>query len=92
MRCRRGRSSDKWVYLLLFQIEDLLAVLDGIFCLRVGAFAYVAANIDNINCIGHVNFTLMYVVQHLLGAWCLHFIIAGMAEQPYADDNISLKG
>ena len=47
-----------------------LTVLLGIFNFRPGAGVDVAANVDDVDGVGHVDLAFMHVVQHLLGAFC----------------------
>ena len=71
-----------------FQIIHSLAGCQGVVNFRAGAAADITAHIDDKDLIGHVNFPLVHVIQHLLGTFGPHLIVAGMAEEPGADDNI----
>ena len=66
-------------------------ILLGIFNLGACTGTDIAADIDYIDSVGHINLALMHIVQHLLGAFCPHFIISGMAKQADADDDVSGK-
>ena len=76
----------------LFQIPYPLPLALGIFNLRAGAGADVAADVDDVDLIGHVDLALVHIVQHLLGALGPDFFVAAMAEQADADDDVALEG
>ena len=76
----------------LFQIPNPLPQTLGIFNLRAGAGADVAADVDDIDLIGHVDLALVHIVKHLLGALRPDLIVAAMAEQADADYDVAFKG
>ena len=75
-----------------FQIINFLTCLLCISNLASGALADIAADIDNIDFIGHVDFAEVHVIKHFLCARFPYLFIAGMPEQTYADDNTPLQG
>ena len=64
----------------------------GVLNLRPGAFPDITAKIDDIDGICHVDFTLVHVIEHLLGAFGPDLIISGMSEQSDADNDVAFKG
>ena len=59
--------------------------------LRARAFADIPSDIDDINRISHIYLALVHVVQHLLGTFGPDFVVATMAEQADADDDVTGK-
>lgn len=55
--------------------------MPGIFNLRAGAAADVAADIDHVNPVSHVDLALVHVVKHLLRALGPYLIVPRMTEQ-----------
>ena len=64
----------------------------GVFDFASRALADIAAHVDDVDAVGHVDFALVHVVQHFLGAFSPDFVIAAMAEKADADDNVALEG
>ena len=64
----------------------------GVIDFAVRALADVTAYVDDEDLVGHVDFALVHVVQHLLGAFRPDFIVAAVAEQADADDDIAFEG
>ena len=78
--------------MILFQVTDLFAVTDGILDFRAGTLTDIAAHIDDIDGIGHVNLPLVHVVEHLLRVARPDLIISGVAEETHADDDVAFEG
>lgn len=51
--------------------------------------ADVAAHVDDVYAVGHVNLAFVRVVQHFLGAFCPDFAVAAVAEEADADDDVT---
>ena len=77
---------------LPFQIPNPLPQTLRILNLRAGAGADIATDVDDIDLIGHVDLALVHIVQHLLGTLGPDLIVAAMAEQTDADDDVALEG
>lgn len=68
-------------------------MLFGVLDFRAGAVTDVAADVDDVDFVSHVDFPFVHVVEHFLrfreGSF-VHavpdFLIAGVAEEPDADD------
>ena len=54
--------------------------------------ADISAHVDDEDLVGHVDFALVHIVQHLLGAFGPDFVVATMAEKADADDDVARKG
>ena len=52
----------------------------------------VAADVDDIDAVGHVDLALVHVVEHLLGPFGPYFVVAAVAEQADADDDVAGEG
>lgn len=73
-------------------------MLFGVLDFRAGAVTDVAADVDDVDFVSHVDFPFVHVVEHFLrfreGSF-VHavpdFLIAGVAEEPDADDDITRK-
>ena len=64
----------------------------GVFNFAAGALADIAAHVDDVDAVGHVNLALVHIVQHLLCALGPDFIVAAMAEKADADDDVAGEG
>ena len=73
------------------QIPHSLSGCRGIFYFRLGAGANVSTDIYNVNFIGHVDLAPMHIVEHFFSAFRPDFVIAGMSEEAYTDDNVALQ-
>ena len=99
-----SRSSDKIFYipqavcLYILIVPDGFPVLFGVLDFRAGAVADVAVDVDDVDFVSHVDFPFVHVVEHFLrfreGSF-VHavpdFLVAGVAEEPNADDDITRK-
>ena len=81
----------------LMENAAMLAVADELpeGCTTVGGHIESShlkpSKIDDKDFICHVDFTQMHVIKHFFCAKFPNFFIAGMSEQPYADDNAAFK-
>ena len=64
----------------------------GVFYFASRALAYIAANVNNVDAVTHINLALVHIVQHLLGAVGPDFVVAAVAEQADADDDVAREG
>ena len=76
----------------LFQIPHCNALRLGIRNLITGAFADVAAYVDDEDFVGHVDLTFVHVVEHGFGAFSPYFIVSAVAEQTDGYDDVAFKG
>ena len=74
--------------LRLLQVVYWLACGRRIFYFRPRTGPDIAADVDHINLIGHINLTLVHIIEHLFGALSPNLIVAGVPEQANADDNV----
>ena len=74
------------------QIVYFFAILLGVFYFRPGALADVAANVNHVDAVGHVDLAFVHVVQHLLGAFRPYLVVSGMPEETDADDDVAFEG
>ncbi len=72
---------------------------DRILNLGARARAHVSADVDHVDLVGQVDFALVHVAEHFLDAgevtgirFFPAFAVAGVAEEPDADDGVSLQG
>ena len=56
-----------------------------------GTGTNIATNVNNIDRICHVDFSLVHVIEHLFCAFSPDFIITTVTEKPYTNDNITCK-
>ena len=77
---------------MFLQISDFLSILLGVFDFRPCALADVAAHVNHVDGIRHVDLALVHVVEHLLGAFRPHLVISGMPEETDTDDDVAFKG
>ena len=78
--------------MILFHVTDLFSVTDGILDFRAGTLTDIAAHIDDIDGIGHVNLPLVHVVKHLLRVTRPKLLVPTVAEKGYADDDVAFEG
>ncbi len=57
-----------------------------------GAFADVAADVDDEDLVGHVDLAFVHVVEHGFGAFCPDFVVSAVTEQTDGDDDVAFKG
>ena len=76
---------------ILIVIQDLLALRPGILDLRLGTRTDIAADVDHVDGIRHIDLPLVHIVQHLLGPLGPDFFIARMAKEPDADNDVALE-
>ena len=74
-----------------FQIFNGFALAEGVVDFAAGALADVTAHVDHVDAVGHVDFALVHIVQHLLGAGRPDFVVAAVPEQAHADDDVALQ-
>lgn len=77
---------------LLFQVFHTNSLRLGIRNLIAGAFADVAANVDDEDLICHVDLAFMHVVEHGFGAFSPYFVVSAVSEQSDGDDDVAFKG
>jgi len=73
------------------QIENRLAVHLGVFYFGTGAGADVAIYVDYVDSVGHIDFALVHIVQHLLRSLRPDLIVSAVAKETYADYNVPGK-
>ena len=76
----------------LFQIPHSNSLRLGVGDFVAGAFADVAANVDDEDFVGHVDLAFVHVVEHGFGAFCPDLIVTAVTEQSDGDDNVAFKG
>ena len=96
MRCSTGSVADSYckcenIY-LLFQVFHTNSLRLGIRNLIAGAFADVAADVDDEDFVGHVDLAFVHVVEHGFGAFCPDFVVSAVAEQTDGYDDVAFKG
>ena len=64
----------------------------GILYFAPGTASNVTVFVDHINGLCQVNFPLMHIVKHLLGAFCPGILIPAVPEQPHRNYYIALQG
>ena len=64
----------------------------GVFYFTARTLADITAHVDDIDAIGHVNLALVHVVQHFLDAIGPDFVVAAVAEEANADDDVACEG
>ena len=57
-----------------------------------GAFADVAADVDDEDFVGHVDLAFVHVIEHGFGAFGPDFVVSAVAEQTDGDDDVAFKG
>ena len=87
MRSILGWSMGLWG----FQIIYFFAVGFGVFYFAAGALADVATHVDDIDAVGHVDFSFVHIVEHFLGPFRPDFIVSAVAEKNNADDDIAFE-
>ena len=75
-----------------FQVHDLLPVPRRVVDLGASALADVAADIDDIDGVSHVDLAFVHVVQHLLRPFRPDLIVTGMTEKADTDDDVAFQG
>ena len=76
----------------LFQIPHTNSLRLGVGDFVTGAFADVAADVDDEDFVGHVDLTFVHVVEHGFGAFSPYFIVSAVAEQTDGYDDVAFKG
>lgn len=74
------------------EISDLAPVPLRVLDFAPGALADVPADIDDENLIRHINLTLVHIVEHFLCPLRPDLVIARVAEEADADDDVSFEG
>ena len=64
----------------------------GVFDFASRALADIAAHVDDVDAVGHVDFALVHVVEHFLGPFGPDFVVAAVAEKADADDDVAGEG
>ena len=80
------------MHVRFFKVADCLPGAVCIFDFAAGAASDVAAYVYDEYFIRHVDLALVHVIQHLLGAFSPYLFVAGVAEEPDADDDVSFEG
>ena len=78
--------------IFLFQIPHNYSLRLGIGDFAPGAFADVAADVDDEDFVGHVDLAFVHIVEHGFGAFCPDFIVSAVTEQSDGDDDVAFKG
>ena len=65
----------------LFQISHSNSLRLGVGDFAPGAFADVAADVDDEDFVGHVDLAFVHVVEHGLGTFSPDFVVAAVAEE-----------
>ena len=76
---------------LLFQVPYSNSLRLGVGDFAAGAFADIAADIDDEDLVGHVDLAFVHVVKHGLGAFRPYLIVSAVAEQSDRDYDIYFK-
>ena len=63
----------------------------GILNLRACTGADITANIDDKDCVGHVNLPLVHIVQHLFCPRGPYFFIATVTKEADTDDDVAFE-
>ena len=77
---------------LLFQVPYSNSLRLGVGDFAAGAFADVAADVDDEDFVGHVDLAFVHVIEHGFGAFGPDFIVSAVAEQTDGDDDVAFKG
>ena len=88
MRSILGWSIGLWGFHVIY----FLAMGFGVFYFTAGTGTNVPSRVDDVNAVSHVNLALVHVVQHLFGAFGPDFVVAAMAEEAVADDDVAFEG
>ena len=96
MRCSTGSVADSYckcenIY-LLFQVFHTNSLRLGVGDFAPGAFADVAADVDDEDFVGHVDLAFVHVVEHGFGAFSPDLIISAVTEQADGYDDVAFKG
>ena len=75
----------------MFQVFNIFPSTLGVLNLTPGAAADITVHIDDEDFVRHINLAFVHVVQHLLGAFGPHLIIARVAKEADANDDIPLQ-
>ena len=67
-------------------------MFSGILDLRPRALADIATHVDYKDGIRHVDLALVHIVQHFLGTLSPDLVVAGVAEEADADDDVAFEG
>ena len=78
--------------LFLFKISNCNSLRLGVGDFAPGAFADVAADVDDEDFVGHVDLAFVHVVEHGFGAFGPDFIVSAVTEQTDGDDDVAFKG
>ena len=86
-----------WEDALLFRITnkttgEVKDVPDRIGDFASGAFADVAADVDDEDFVGHVDLAFVHVVEHGFGAFSPDLVVTAVTEQSDGNDNVAFKG
>ena len=76
----------------LFQISYTNALRLGVGDFIAGAFADVAADVDDEDFVGHVDLAFVHVVEHGFGAFGPDLIVTAVTEQTDGYDDVAFKG
>ena len=57
-----------------------------------GAFADVAADVDDEDFVGHVDLAFVHIVKHGFGAFSPDFVVSAVSEQTDGYDDVAFKG
>lgn len=86
------RSGTLVPFLLIIKVFYNLPISLGVFYFRTCAFSNITTDIDDINTVCHVNLSFVHIVQHLFGAHGPDFLVATVAEEADADDDVTGEG
>ena len=71
------------------QVFHRLPVRQGVVDFATRAGADITVDVDDVDTVSHVDFALVHVVEHLLGPFGPYFVVAAVAEQADADDDVA---
>ena len=78
--------------LFLFKISNCNSLRLGVGDFIAGAFADVAADVDDEDFVGHVDLAFVHIVEHGFGAFGPDFVVSAVAEQTDGYDDVAFKG
>ena len=73
----------------LFQIPHSDSLRLGVGDFVTGTFAYVAADVDDEDFVGHVDLAFVHIVEHGFGAFGPDFVVSAVSEQTDGYDDVA---
>ena len=77
--------------LFLFKISNCNSLRLSVGDFAAGAFADVAADVDDKDFVGHVDLAFVHVIEHGFGAFSPDFVVSTVTEQADRDDDVAFK-